>query len=209
MKNISLKWLGMIGMIGAPGLWIESSFYDSLHHQNTSIGGVFDLLYMLGWICSIIGLLRLKAAGKKRVGAFILYTQIVLLAVANIWNVWEIIDPTSNHPLYRLLDMFWPISNMFMLVTGTAVVFGKTLHGYQRFVPLAVGLWIVVTGAAFTFIHNDHVGFYIMNIYSTLAWFLLGFIVYQSRSRGIVSKRTPSHQMPAYTPASFLIDEAF
>lgn len=180
MKKTTLKWLGIIGMIGAPGLWLESSFYDVERHQNTSIGGVFDLLYMIGWMYSIYGLLQLQAAGKKRIGNIILCIQLGLLAVANVWNVWEIADPTSSHPLFRILDMFWPISNVFMFITGLTVVIAKRLSGYQRFVPLAVGLWLGITFLVYTIAGDNKASFYIMNIYSTIAWFLMGWVVFQN-----------------------------
>ncbi len=191
MKKTSLKWLGIVGMIGAPGLWLESSFYDIEHHQNTSIGGVFDLLYMIGWMCSVYGLLQLQAAGKKRSGNIILYIQLGLLAVANIWNVWEIIDPTSTHPIYQVLDKFWPASNLFMIVTGIAVIVAKWLSGYQRFVPLAAGLWLGITFFAYTTFGDNKISFYIMNVYSTLIWFLMGWVVFQNGRNKSVQQVQP------------------
>jgi hypothetical protein len=177
-KQLS-PWIGIAAMIGAPGLWLESSFYDQVHHQNTSIGGLFDLLYMAGWLCSIYGLIQLKAAGRKMVARWILYIQAAFLLVANVWNIWEIIEPNSTHPLFRLLDMFWPISNVWMLVTGIAVLTAGKLTGFHRYTPLIAGLWIVVTFAAFTLMGDSAVAFYIMNIYATGCQFIMGYTVFR------------------------------
>jgi hypothetical protein len=118
--NISLKVLGLIAMLASPFLWIERYFYEQAL-ENTSLTGVCDLVYMIGWSCSIVGLIILRAAGDNRWGIAILLIQLGCLTIANIWNIWVIVDPLNQSTIFNILDKFWPISNCFMLITGIAV----------------------------------------------------------------------------------------
>lgn len=183
----SLKFLGLIAMLASPFFWIETYFYGQATH-NTSLTGVCDLIYMIGWSCSIVGLMKLKAAGNTRRGKTILLIQLVFLLIANIWNIWVILDPLNQTTIFNILDKFWPISNCFMLITGIAVVVAKKVSGFFRFVPLIAGLWLPVTVAFSMLLKGDQV-FYIMNSYSFCSFFLLGLMIFR---QGLVKNDTLS-----------------
>ena len=108
-------------MILAPFLTLQMLLSGESNETHTSLGGLFDLIYMLGWMCSIIGLIRLQAAGTKKSSTRLLSVQLLLLCIANVWNIWVIIAPTYNPPLFFVLDAFWPLSNLFMLVLGALI----------------------------------------------------------------------------------------
>ena len=61
--NISLRTLGFLGMIASPFFALETYFYQQ-EMQDSSLTGVCDLIYMIGWSCSIVGLIKLRAAGE-------------------------------------------------------------------------------------------------------------------------------------------------
>jgi hypothetical protein len=178
--NTSLKFLGLIAMLSSPFLWIETYLYRQAMHD-TSLTGVSDLIYMIGWSCSIIALMKLGAAGENRRGKTILVIQLTLLSIANIWNIWVIIDPLNQTTLFIILDKFWPISNLFMLVTGIAVVVAKKLDGFSRFVPLTVGLWLPISAASSMILSETQL-FYFMNSYSFAGFFLLGLMIFKMES---------------------------
>ena len=71
---------------------------------NTSAGGFLDLVDMCGWLCSSVGLYRLKARGNKRGAATILVVQAVLLCIANVSNVWVIVNAHNKRKLVFKLD---------------------------------------------------------------------------------------------------------
>ena len=140
--KITTKTLGLLGIAAAPFLFFEMNAFSKNGMADNSMGGVFDLTYMLGWMCTITGLLRTGATGNSKWARSVLYIQLGLLCVANVWNIWTIIDPTSTNAVYRLLDLFWPISNAWMLVTGTMVVIHKKWKGWKRYSVLLAGCWL-------------------------------------------------------------------
>lgn len=175
--NVSLKFLGLVAMVASPFFWIEAYFYGQAM-RNTSLTGVCDLIYMIGWSCSIVGLMKLNAAGNSRGGKAILLIQLVCLFIANIWNIWVIVDPLNQTTIFKILDKFWPISNCFMFITGIAVIVGKRISGFSRFVPFLAGLWLPVTVVSGMFLRGNQLSFYIMNGYSFCSFFLLGLIIF-------------------------------
>ena len=176
--NFSLKFLGLIAMLASPFFWIETYFYGQATH-NTSLTGVCDLVYMIGWSCSIAGLMKLKAAGDNRRGKTILLIQLVFLSIANIWNIWVILDPLNQTTIFNILDKSWPISNCFMLITGIAVVAGKRISGFSRFVPLIAGFWLPITAIAGMLLKGNELFFYIMSSYSFCSFFLFGLMIFR------------------------------
>ena len=178
---LSNKMLGAIAIMAAPFLSFQMLGGQAANISNTSLGGVFDLIYMLGWMCSIVGLMRLQATGTGKRRSVLLYIQLALLCVANIWNVWVIFDPSNNSTLFRVLDMFWPLSNINMLVIGIAIAVTGRLKGWRRYIVLLVGLWLpFALGASVLIGRDSHAAYYPGCVYSTIAWALLGWMIYAS-----------------------------
>ena len=186
---MNTRTLGLLGILGSPFLAIQLNMFGIFENsQLTSIGGLFGLIYMTGWFCSILGLYRLNAAGNRR-GRTILIIQMVLLTIGNIWNIYSIIDPNCDTTLFRILDMLgWPLDNIFMLATGIAVVSARRLDGWKRFVPLFVGLWFPVT-LIFTrmLFGSSSTELFITSLYSVIAWSLLGFVVHTSSKQEVTT----------------------
>ena len=175
------KLLGLCGMITAPFLSFQMLAGQAANAYNTSLGGFFDLIYMLGWMCSITGLLRLNATGSKNSSALLLYLQLALLCVANVWNIWVIFDPTNNSTFFFVLDLFWPLSNMFMLVLGVVIAVKGILIGWRRYVVLVAGLWLPFAFAtSFLLGRDNYYAYYPGCVYSTFAWALMGWMIYTS-----------------------------
>lgn len=179
---MSTRTLGAIAIACSPFLGIDFIVGNFNHpYQPTSLSGVFSLIYMTGWVCSTVALYRMKAAGDTSVGRGILITQLVMLSLGEMWNVYAILEPNATTLLFKVLDKFWPISNCFMIVTGLAVMRAKTLHGWRRFIPFVVGLWLpaslVLVPLSFG---NSTVTLYFSSLYSAIAWLLLGISVYTS-----------------------------
>jgi hypothetical protein len=174
------KMLGTITMLAAPFLFFQMYTGQKAGVYNTSLGGLFDLFYMAGWLCSIYGLYRLQALGTKRDGMVLFAVQVTLLCVANVWNVWVIIDPANESTLFYVLDMFWPLSNVCMLVLGIVAAMKGVLKGWTRYAPLLCGLWLPVVMLANTIAGQTPVTFALAASYSTIAWAVLGLAIYKS-----------------------------
>jgi hypothetical protein len=186
----SNKTLGIIAMICSPFLFVEMLSDHKFGLKNTPAAGIADLIYMTGWICSIMGLIRQKATGNKLWGKRLLRLNLIFLGVACIWNVWSALDPGNNSTLYRILDFFWPASNTLLFITGIVIVAQKKLTGYSRFTPVIAGFWLgfailfsVVAG------FESDLSFYTIGAYSAIAWFLLGLSIYRSERTIYYSER--------------------
>ncbi|MPR36831.1 hypothetical protein [Salmonirosea aquatica] len=173
------KILGTLALLGAPFLCLNTYLNVSASggYTTTPLSGFFDLLYVTGWLCSIIGLKQIGAAGTDRLGRIILPTILVTLVLANIYNFYEIILPDHGTLLYHALDLFWPLSNLVMIGVGIAVIRAKRLQGWKRYVPLACGLWLPFTMLVWS---NVPLGFHLTNVHTALAWTLLALVVLTS-----------------------------
>jgi hypothetical protein len=181
---MNTKILGILGMIGAPFLlltmfpgspWLSGK-------QDTSVQGWFGLIYMLGWMCSIIGLIKLKATGTNQWGKFVLIMELVLLSLANCWNTWNILQIDPHYKLYEILDLTWPLSNVWMLVISITIIINKRLESWLRWVPLVVALWLPMAMAMIVSIGRNSISLLLPGIYSAVAWFLLGYMIWSSPS---------------------------
>ena len=180
-KIMNKKITGLIAMLTSPFLAVDTMIHGSFDSYNsTSLGGFLNLIYMTGWLLALIFLYRVHADCSKNVKA-VFIIQFIFLFLAELWNVWTCIDPKSNHLVFRTLDLFWPISNTFMFITGLTILLAKKVRGWQRYIPLIVGLWLptgVVTILAFG---RSGLSATIVSIYSVVAWSLLGLSIYTSR----------------------------
>jgi len=172
------KIIGFFAILCSPFLAIDLILNGSFNEYNpTSLDGLFSFIYMTGWLLCIWFLFQIHTAANKKVKtAFII--QIVFLCLAEIWNIWSVIEPKSDHFIFRTLDLFWPVSNCFMFVTGLAIVLAKRINGWQRYAPLVVGLWFPTGVLAIIAFAKTSTASYFICAYSTIAWSLLGLSVY-------------------------------
>lgn len=196
MNNFPLtnSTLGTIGIIGAPLMQIAMllpGFYPEL--AKTAFDGLSGLAFMLAWMGSLVGLMRLNATGSSAFGRFIIRANLVTLTLANCWNIYQAIEPGANTPLYWFLDAFWPISMVMMLLVGSTVARVGRLRGWRRYVPLAVGLWLPLTALVGKLMslplvnmsaNGSDTNQYVMilsGIYATVCWGLLAYLVRSTR----------------------------
>ena len=176
---MNYRLAGIIAIVGAPFLFLDFLMYNmDGKNESTSLSGVFNLIYISAWMCSIVGLWKARATGYNKWGRIVLIIQLVFLSLANCWNIYVIIDPGANTVLYQTLDFFWPISNLWMLATGITVLSAKVFKGWHRFVPLIVGLWLPISISFLSaLLRQSNMGMIIGGIYSALAWSLLGLVI--------------------------------
>jgi hypothetical protein len=172
------KILGSLALAGAPFFLLSTylkPYFTFMHEQQ--FYGTWGILYLTGWMCSIRGLQRLQATGKSKFGRSILWVLLGSLFLANLSNAYQIISPGSRSLLFIVLDSFWPLSNLLMLIVGIKVVLAKELTGWRRFVPLLVGLWLPVLIASVQLFGRTGVSGTIAAMYSAIAWSLLAIAV--------------------------------
>jgi hypothetical protein len=169
--------LGTIAMICAPamlGFLLGGG-------ENALITGIASMVFMAGWICSNIGMQRMRATGTGAWGRAVLVIQLVGLVLAFVFGFIEataLLD--ENSIVFVVTDLAWPLSMLWMLVVGITVIVAKRLSGWQRFVPVLCPFWLPL--AALGSAIGDEVGV-VGLVYSAVLWFLLGYVVLRSDSR--------------------------
>jgi hypothetical protein len=166
--------LGTIAMICAPALLIEALILRG--QENNVVTGIASMVFMAGWICSNMGMRRMRATGTGTWGRAVLLIQLVGLVLAFIFGFIEataLLD--ENNIIWAVTDLAWPLSMLWMLVVGVSVIVARQLSGWQRFVPLLCPFWLPITlflAAAF----GEWAG-YIGLGYAAVLWGLLGYVV--------------------------------
>jgi hypothetical protein len=138
------RLLGTITIIiCAPALLIEEPLLRG--QDNAPITGIASMLFMAGWICSNIGMWRMRATGTGKWGRAVLLVQLVVLVLAFMFGLLEATGLLGRESIVsNVTDAAWPLSILWMIVVGVTVIAAKRLSGWQRFVPLLCPLWFPV-----------------------------------------------------------------
>ncbi len=172
------KTLGTLALAGAPflglGMTVEQR-YKPLH--DSWFTGVWGLIYISAWLCSIIALRRLEVTGRSRFGKGILQVITGTLLIANVSNVYQLLFPGEKTATYYALDAFWPISNLIMAGVGITVIAAKGLPGWRRYVPLAAGLWFPFTVLCMALMGSWEAATPASSLYTAVAWTVLAVVV--------------------------------
>ena len=180
--------LGIIAMICAPALLVEGLMLRG--QENAAITGIASMVFMAGWICSNIGMRRMRATGTGKWGRAVLLIQLVGLVLALMFGFFEATGLLGRESIvFNVTDAAWPLSMLWMIVVGITVIVAKRLSGWQRFVPLLCPLWLPV--AIIGTIALGETGGFIGVGYAAVLWAVLGYVVVRSDSR-----------QPAPTPES-------
>jgi len=175
--KLSTPAFSLVAMAASPFLFFELLVNDN---GNTSFSGVCDLIYMTGWMCTIVALLRFNATGQLNKNKTILYVQLGTLTVAQVWNIWTIADPHNTNPVYAIMDFFWPVSNITLLVLGIFIAVKGVLDKRKRYAVLIAGLWLPFTIITSLLTGSGLAGIIVSGIYSTIAWFGMGHMIWKS-----------------------------
>ena len=178
------RTLGIIAMAGAPFLLIDTITGGFNPYSHSSLTGLFGLIYMAGWMCSLVALKRSGAYGEGKWSKIIYTLQMVLLVLANGWNTYELVQPGADTTLYYILDACWPLSNTCMLITGITIARKGVLQGWKRYMPLLVGLWLPIGFLLWALFGSRTTAMLLwVNIYSAVTWALMGYSVFTSPVR--------------------------
>jgi hypothetical protein len=187
---VNNRILGMIAMICAPTLLIGTLWLQG--RENPLVIGIASSIFMAGWICSNIGMQRMQATGTGAGGRAVLIIQLIGLVLACAFGFIEatgLLD--ENNIVFIVTDAAWPLSMLFMLVVGIAVLLAKRLSGWQRFVPLLCGLAFPVSIilSLVTGLGLDGPMEFVFFGLTAILWMLLGYVV--RGERGAVVSTVP------------------
>jgi hypothetical protein len=175
------RLLGTIAIICAPALLIEELLLRG--QENALITGIASMVFMAGWICSNIGMWRMRATGTGKWGCAVLLVQLVGLGLAFLFGLFEATGLLGRESIvFNVTDAAWPLSMLWMIVVGVSVIVAKRLSGWQRFVPLLCPLWLAIA-IMLSIAFGDTVGGTVGFGYAAVVWALLGYVVVRSGSR--------------------------
>lgn len=191
------RTLGILGLIGAPFLLIDTANNGFTLNQSSGISGLLNFLYTTGWMCSIFALNRMGAFGNKRFGKILFWVQMSCLLLADCWNIYEWIQPLAGTRLYFILDAFWPIGNLCMLVSGITIAVQGVLKGWRRYVPLAVGLWLPLGLVLWAIFSRTPGMLLVTGIYSCVTWSLMAIGIITGAGKAGDQQQPSSRKEPA------------
>jgi hypothetical protein len=167
----------MLALLGSPWLFIGFYLENKYPHLSDSwFTGFWGLLYITGWMCSVIGLRQMKATGTGKFGKAILWILLVALLLADISNVMQLVLEKNKPSYFFYIDLFWPLSNIIMLIVGITVIIAKRLQGWKRYIPFATGLWFPLAMSSLRLGNASYSPMFV-GLYSAITWFLLAMVV--------------------------------
>lgn len=135
--------LGTIAMICAPALLIEELLRQG--QENALITGVTSMVFMAGWICINVSMQHMRAAGVGKWGRAVLQMQLVGLALAFMFGLFEATGLLGRESIvFNITDAAWPLSMLWMLVVGITVIRARRLSGWRCFVPVLCPFWLLI-----------------------------------------------------------------
>ena len=112
---MNVRTLGLITMLCAPALLIDALRHGmrrTLNGENDLTGNLLTMAFAVGWWCAMLGLKRLHATGRGRLGRTIVTLPLVTIAFAVLQEGLDILHVDMQHPLYIASDLAWPLSDM-------------------------------------------------------------------------------------------------
>jgi|GEM_PF-1952916 hypothetical protein len=144
--RVDTRLLGTLGMIGSPMLLADGLCRSAGYIRETqgaALAGALGVAYLIGILCSAVGLRRLRVTGRGPGAAALFAVQIAALLLAFAFSVAEALGyrPGSG-PASALLfaaDMGWPFSHVLMLLVGVAMGKAGVWRGWRRLPPFVCG----------------------------------------------------------------------
>jgi hypothetical protein len=184
-----IQLLGSIAMAGA-AVWLLTDFVRVVsigfrpepRPAGDPLVTALSLLYVLSWMCSVLGLLQLGATGTGVSGKTVLVVQLLLLSLAGIWALLILPqNPDRESLLFQATGAAWPLSHLFMAVVGIAAIRANVLSGWRRFAPLLPAFAVLVAFPA-SWVAAGPVAGVVIQIARAGALISLGYAVRSSAS---------------------------
>lgn len=138
------KQLGTIALIGAPVMFIGViAEYLFTGLQDSWFTGIWGIIYITAWMCSLLVLQRIQVAGNG-FGKWLIRFMFFTLTVANISNVIQLFAGKEVPWYFFQIDLFWPLSHALMLVLAITVLFYNRVNNTSKLILIGAGLWLPI-----------------------------------------------------------------
>lgn len=169
-------------MACAPMLFLSGFLYSPGGGAAALVASALGMLYLVGWAASAAGMRRLRVAGRLSGAVFIV--QLIGLALAFAFNVLEVTGANPDALLFRVTDLAWPVSHVFMLVAGALVLAARVWKDWRKWTPLLCGLALPLFFGARPILGGEVAGF-IFGALTAVAFALLGYAVRASARNAV------------------------
>ena len=171
-ETMSTRVLGSILIVGSLAVALNSFRSSDAFDLISSIA---LMLWCIGGVFGLIGMLRLNALGQNPVArAFgflpiLGFVTILLADSLRLAGVYPMGTPVNN----ALAAIGWIAILAGMLVVGIITIAAKTWTGWRRFVPLLIIVFIPVSLGLGSLIGDMQVS----GAVAYLAWIVLGYVI--------------------------------
>jgi hypothetical protein len=181
-------------MLASPAMLFYDPAFGIAVPKVGETAGILDVIFLSGWMCSVIGLRQLRATGDAPSGRIVLLMQIVGLLLAMIWSASHLVAPNinQNSALYRVGDAMWPLSVLFMIVVGLFTLRTARLDGWRRFTPLLCGLALPLMLMLGAILGREAMR-WIGGLGFLIPWMLLGYAVRSSIATSAIPEYPHAH----------------
>jgi len=136
------------------------------------------LVFQLGLIGLVTVMLRARAAGTSRAATGLLKVEYGLLVPASAWSLLHAVLPASQQESawMAVLDVFWPLSMLGMVVIAIRVAVAGRWRGLLRAYPLVAESWGVVSIPAVVLL-GSAAGAWVAGLHMIFGYGVLGLLL--------------------------------
>lgn len=180
--------LGALAVIGAPMLLLQFLLGNpQLSAEAVGDGGLIaslGVIYIGGWMAGIIGMFRQKVYGQTAAAKIVFFIQTFLLFLALMFSLLETIRVGyDSHPVLMITtDTGYPLSHLFMTVTGIFVYRARAWQGVTKLAPFIVGFALPINFAMMPFL-GMQVAAILFSIMTATGIAILGYGVFKNTGR--------------------------
>lgn len=192
MRSSTLRWTSL-GIAAGAILWAGCALAagpladDELNR--VELAG--SLAFQVGLLCLVGVLWATDATGRSRWGRAVLAVQMVLVLLAMGWTVPHVVDPNMvDRGFVVALDVAWPLSILWLIVQGIAVVRARRWPARLRWMPLVASLWAPVSILAL--LAGDWPGLVLSNLWLAVTHGALSALVIAHLAGGSIVAVPPS-----------------
>jgi hypothetical protein len=174
---MNTRWLGIMLAISSLIVMLNNfrTAAIGIEPYTDTLGNVAYLLWGIGGVCGVIGLIRQNALGTNAIARSVGLLPLLGFVAFILSSGLEVVGFIRlDDSLYMTLSgVAWIAMLAGMLVTGILTIAARTWSGWRRFVPLvAVVMFPVALGIAQT-VGSLYVGAF----FGYAPWMLLGYVI--------------------------------
>jgi hypothetical protein len=158
-------------------LFLSGMFYSTGSGAAAYVASALGMLYLIGWIASAVAMRRLRVTGAGAFGRVVFIVQLAGLSLALVFNALEMARANPDTLFFRVADIAWPASHIFMLVVGALVLAARVWRGWRSWTPVLCGLALPVFFFAARPLLGGEVAGFLFGLLTMVTFLLLGYAV--------------------------------